>query len=459
LLAVVVVAAACTGGARSPSGGGIADPPRSIAAKPDYTQACTPAGLDNSETCLRVTLAAIDNARSVERLKPMEVPSDFARLSVPAQLLVVIDRERVDRGLSPFAGISGALAALAKRGADAADLPPDPGAPYTDSDTEWIGAFANALDVDYQWVYDDGVGSGLPECGAGKTSGCWADRNIVLDSFGSGALAMGAAVNTTADRGGPSLAATFAAAPTRPSDLSYTWDQALASSTLGTLRPLAAPPANESATHIRDPARTVPADPDFSQRCNDGLDSSAACVHGALAAVNHARALEGVKPMVLPPDFDSLSVPEHVLVAINLERVDRGLPPFAGLTGPLNRVAQRGADTADDPPDPGDAYDVTDGEWAGGSSNGLDAVYGWMYDDGIGSGNLDCPPKGGPGCWGHRHGILDDFGSVGTLVMGAAVNPTADINQGDKGGTSIAAELAVTRSPGPLLYRWNPVGG
>jgi len=159
--------------------------------------------------------------------------------------------------------------------------------------------------------------------------------------------------------------------------------------------------------------------------------------------------------MALPAGFGRLTVPQQVLVAINLERVDRGLPPFTGLTGTLNGDAQKGADVANDPPDPGAAYDVIDTEWAGGSVNGLDADYGWMYDDGIGSGNLDCPKAGAPGCWGHRHGILDDFGSVGTLVMGAAVNTTGDTAQGDRGGTSIAATLAITtRPPGPFVCRW-----
>ncbi len=164
--------------------------------------------------------------------------------------------------------------------------------------------------------------------------------------------------------------------------------------------------------------------------------------------------------MVLPADFGRLGVPEQLLVVINLERIDRGLPPFIGRTPALDRNAQQGADIANDPPDPGDAYDVVDGIWAGGSSNALDADYGWMYDDGIGSGNLDCPHKGGSGCWGHRHGILDNFGTVGTLIMGGAVNPTGDNLQGDEGGTSIAATLAVTtRATGPLSDPWVPPAG
>ena len=66
---------------------------------------------------------------------------------------------------------------------------------------------------------------------------------------------------------------------------------------------------------------------------------------------------------------------------------------------------------------------------AGGSSNGLDAVYGWMYNDGFNSGNLDCEHRGAAGCWGHRKGILDDFGSGPNLAMGAAIAVNSDMHR------------------------------
>ena len=163
--------------------------------------------------------------------------------------------------------------------------------------------------------------------------------------------------------------------------------------------------------------------------------------------------------MVLPSGFAQLSMPEQLFVAVNLERVDRGLPAFAGLTTALNHNAQQGADSADDPPDPGRGYDLDDAEWAGGSSNGLDAVYGWMYDDGFDSGNLDCVHHGAAGCWGHRKGILDDFGSGPNLVMGAAVDTTADTHGGDRGGTSMAVTLGRRRRPGADVHLQLGAGG
>jgi hypothetical protein len=177
-----------------------------------------------------------------------------------------------------------------------------------------------------------------------------------------------------------------------------------------------------------------------------------------LAAVNHAHALEGIRPMALPAGFATLSLPDQLFVAVNLERLDRGLPGFGGLTAALDHNAQKGADDANDPPDPGPAYVLDDAEWAGGSSNGLDADYGWMYDDGFDSGNLDCLHRGASGCWGHRKGILDDFGSGPNLVMGAAVETGGDTHRGDRGGTSMAVTLAVSSNPVRThTYSWAQV--
>jgi hypothetical protein len=424
----------------------VADPAGSIPPKPDYTKSCSPSGPDSSVECAQVVLQAIDNARAKEHVGPMVLPATFGKLSVGQQLFVALNQERVDRHLRPIAGLSDALVATADRGASAGKLPPDPGSAYRNVDTEWIGAVANAMDAVYQWMYQKGSG--------------WADRHSILDDFGSdGTLVMGASFNATgdtdsSDKGGTSLAAVLAVTSTT-GPLAYTRAQAQADLAAGTLRPRSGLPTNASATHIADPPHTLPPNPDFTHACApSGLDSSAGCIRSVQEAVDNARGAEGLKAMVLPAGFSNLTVPEQLFVAVNLERVDRGLQPFAGLTASLNANAQRGADIANDPPDPGPDFDVVDTEWAGGSANGLDAVYGWMYDDGIGSGNLDCPKGGGPGCWGHRHGILDDFGTVGTLVMGAALNPTSDTGD-DKGGPSMAASLAITTRPvSGYTYTW-----
>jgi hypothetical protein len=457
-----VVLAACSSGSQGATDA-LATPTSSIAPTPDYPNSCAPVGEDSSNTCIRLTLAAVDAARAGEGLGPLHLPAGFARLTVPEQLLVVLDRERVDRGLAPFAGLSVALDSNAQNGAATAGLPPRPGRAYTAVGAEWIGAVDNGLDADYQWLYDDGPNSGVPNCSATRSAGCWADRQIVLRHYGPHPLVMGAAYDANGDiskgdRGGSSLAATLAVT-VRPGTLVYTWGNALAATRTATLRPLTSLPASESNAGIPDPTRNVQPDPDFTRLCaGNGLDSSAPCINAALGAINHAHALEGIRAMVLPTGFAQLTVPEQIFVTVNLERADRGLPVFGGLTTGLDANAQKGANDANDPPDPGSAYVLDDAEWAGGSANGLDAVYGWMYDDGYDSGNLDCVHRGAAGCWGHRKGILDDFGSGPNLVMGAAMDATGDHHRGDNGGTSMAVTLAVAGEPArSLLYTWSQV--
>jgi hypothetical protein len=462
-VALALLLAGCSSGGLT--GGGLADPTQSVSPVPNYPETCAPVGIDTSSPCLRITLDAIDEARAKEGIRPMKLPADFARLTVPEQLFVAIDRERVDRGLAPFAGLTTTLDVDAAKGADTAHLPASPGAAYGSVNTEWIGDVDNGLDADFEWTYDDGPDSGVPGCTGNATSGCWADREIVLDRFGRRHLVMGAAYDPTGDtssgdRGGSSLAATLATTA-RAGHFAYTWRQALAAMSAGALRPLRTIPSSESDTGIEDPRHNVAPQPDYTRVCRvGGLDNSPACLGAALAAINHAHALERIRPMVLPAGFARLSIPDQLFVAVNLERVDRGLPAFGGLTAALDGNAQRGADDANDPPDPGQAYDLDDAEWAGGSSNGLDAVYGWMYDDGFDSGNLDCLHRDAAGCWGHRKGILDDFGSGPNLVMGAALAMTGDTHNGDKGGTSMALTLAVASAPVHTflyLYSWAQV--
>ena len=176
----------------------------------------------------------------------MALPAGFAQLTVPEQVFVVLNRERVDRGLAPFAGLSTALDANAQKGATTAGLPPRPDRNYRAVGAEWIGAVDNGLDADYQWLYNDGTNSGVPNCSNTQRSGCWADRDIVLQHFGSHPLAMGAAYDANGDtspgdRGGSSLAATLAVAA-HPGTFTYTWSNALGRHPQGHVAAPAVPP-------------------------------------------------------------------------------------------------------------------------------------------------------------------------------------------------------------------------
>ena len=83
--------------------------------------------------------------------------------------------------------------------------------------------------------------------------------------------------------------------------------------------------------------------------------------------------------------------------------------------------------------------------WAGGQANALLAYYGWMYDDGPGGPNLDCPSASAAGCWGHRHDIFA-FAQGGALTMGAAA-----VGHEDSYALTI---VETSRPPWPYGYTW-----
>jgi hypothetical protein len=149
-------------------------------------------------------------------------------------------------------------------------------------------------------------------------------------------------------------------------------------------------------------------------------DRAAPRVSVTLSALDACRADEGVGPLTLPANWNSLTTSQQQLVIIDIERVNRGLAPIVGLSSSLGTLAVGGAETDDDPAFPSGGFVGGGGIWAAAPS-ALEADYEWMYDDGNNGfdANMDCPPSGGSGCWLHRDIILWR-GDGGPLVAGAA---------------------------------------
>ncbi len=126
-----------------------------------------------------------------------------------------------------------------------------------------------------------------------------------------------------------------------------------------------------------------------------------------VANIDACRASEGLRPLVLPSNFATLTPVQQGFVLINLERVNRGLAPIVGLSATLNGLAAQGAASDSDPSFPSGAFLGGGAIWAAASSI-VAADYMWMYDDGPNGfdTNLACPAAGGPGCWEHRDIIL-----------------------------------------------------
>jgi hypothetical protein len=153
------------------------------------------------------------------------------------------------------------------------------------------------------------------------------------------------------------------------------------------------------------------------------------CDIDALGDINEARSYEGVGPMVLPTNYESLSEPQQVLTVTNLERTGRGLIPAAGLSASLDTIAAVAAAARVDPDPSSFLGDTLASNWAGGISDPLLVDFYWMYDDGAGSPNLDCVSASDAGCWDHRDNILFPFDAP--LAFGAA-----ELNS-DSGGASV----------------------
>ncbi|MGH9089683.1 MAG: hypothetical protein ACRDYZ_16500 [Acidimicrobiales bacterium] len=183
------------------------------------------------------------------------------------------------------------------------------------------------------------------------------------------------------------------------------------------------------------------------------LVESQACTQDALRAIDAARAAEGVGPMELPSNWSALTPAEQLFVVTDLERADRGLPPYAGLVATLQGSALQGAQAGADPaPSAPFRYVSVSSIWAANSVNPLTADYEWMYADGWGgadgeTSNIDCTSPSTAGCWGHRDAILG-YGTCGNCVVGAA------FAQGTASGwgTSFTELFVEPASSGPAPY-------
>ena len=210
------------------------------------------------------------------------------------------------------------------------------------------------------------------------------------------------------------------------------------------------------ATTISDPAQNIAPSPSYWPVCQQQGVSSQACTDAEVAAINHARSLKGVAPMTLPTDFGLLTPAQQTFVVSNLERVDRGLSPVAGMVDSLNTLATKAAVNDADPMLTGwtvGPFQVNGWSsiWAG-DLNALASDYDWMYNDGWGpdgSYNLDCQAASDSGCWGHRNAILR---SGSHLITGVGTD--------QQNWFSVAQILVAGSGDYPTFtYSWDDVTG
>ena len=202
-----------------------------------------------------------------------------------------------------------------------------------------------------------------------------------------------------------------------------------------------------------DPATNLAPSPNFLTSCaGSSYDNSVGCETATLAAINNARTQEGLAAMVLPTDWTQLSPQQQLFTATNLERTARGMAPLSALATALDQASAAAAAQNTDPSAPaGFPWSSWGGNWAGAMGSPLEAIYFWMYDDGLGSYNIDCTAQNTSGCWGHRNNILLSMRCQPCLI-GTGFNATA--YQGNPSWT----EILVDSSGSPALdFTWSQV--
>ncbi|HEY6538454.1 MAG TPA: hypothetical protein VI138_05365 [Candidatus Dormibacteraeota bacterium] len=163
-----------------------------------------------------------------------------------------------------------------------------------------------------------------------------------------------------------------------------------------------------------NPATNLP-DTFMSTCYSDGF-LSAACTDAEVSAINGARSDEGLPALTWSSTLAALTPAQQIFIVANEERISRGLPPIAGMTAAAIQSATEGAENNTDPSGsnvPGAIGYASN--WAE-DFGPLGAMFDWMYNDGPGSFNLDCPSAGRPGCWAHRDDILLSTASGSTAA-------------------------------------------
>ena len=191
--------------------------------------------------------------------------------------------------------------------------------------------------------------------------------------------------------------------------------------------------------------------------CFGEVNTSPACTLLFTEEINEGRSIQGIGPLVLPSNWESLSTPQQLFVLTNLERSARGLQTVTGLSEALDASAQLGAESGSDPSAPSglgtpagftsNIFDqiLSHGQigfagsiWASGPSD-LEAMFGWMYNDS----DKD---------WGHRRIVLHDTGvdaCGSSCAMGAAF-----ANSGGNGSYAEVFEAGLA-PPLALSFSWS----
>jgi hypothetical protein len=218
-------------------------PPRNPASDCDYSSVANGYWSDTN----------INSCRMREGVGSLTLPTNWDTLTPVEQGFVLIDLERVNRGLAPIVGLSPALNRLASNGAADGEDPAFPAGGFRGGGAIWAGA-ASVLAADYLWMYDDGP-NGLDsnlDCASAGAPGCWGHRDIILWNNGTQPLVAGGG---HAGSGGDASFTYLILSGYATAGLTFTWSNELR---YFSIKPTVEPtsqPAQATRTHRRNAAK------------------------------------------------------------------------------------------------------------------------------------------------------------------------------------------------------------
>ena len=236
----------------------VSNPSENLPPNPDFTSdgSCGGDVLDNSNTCNEDVVQATNNARTIlESLPSLSLSlAAYEAMTVPEQLFVIANLERLARGVSPMAGLTTQLDTIAQTGANNNTDPSFNGTSQltggalsvAGGGANWAG-ISNPLVANYYWMYADGFGGFNIDCTSPDAPGCWGHRDNILLTLATPSICnswrlpgvqnyMGAGFTP----GGSTAEIFIGACGATPTDVVFTWPQAvqlLETPTIGSITP------------------------------------------------------------------------------------------------------------------------------------------------------------------------------------------------------------------------------
>ncbi len=176
-------------------------------------------------------LDAVNAGRALEGLSPI-TDIGLGQFSVAQEMFVVINLERIARGLPAFEEMTSSLDALAQTGANDLEDPPLPTAPGAPdaAGTLWAGT-ADPLFADFAWMYEDGCTPVAQQ--AAFNTGCsavppepWEHRHDILEDFSALGAGCNLLMGVADSQNSIGVLTEGYCGAGAPDDVVYTWAQA-----------------------------------------------------------------------------------------------------------------------------------------------------------------------------------------------------------------------------------------